>query len=95
MHKGNLDPQSQSLSGIESCLPRGRQQPTVLLNPCAALCLSLLPSAERMFPVSECPATLREGKIRRQHLWPIGKGNVSIIVTTRTEEVLRMGNHQF
>lgn len=59
MHKGNLDPQPQSLSGIESCLPRGRQQPTVLLNLRAALCLSLLPSAEKMLPVSECLATLR------------------------------------
>lgn len=66
----------------------------------AALCLRLLPFAEKMLCVSECLASLREGKIRRQYLWPKGKGNVSITVTTRTDKdvlelsVLKPGQSQ-
>lgn len=35
------------------------------------------------------PDLLREGKSKRQYLWPIGKRECSSPVTTRTEEVYR------
>lgn len=55
----------------------------------AALCLSRLPLAEKMLCVSECLGSLREGKIRRRHLWLKGEGHVSITVTSPPPAGLR------
>lgn len=96
------DSYAQRQSGSSVSVPKWDlelplQRETAARSVAEFLCcpLSLLPSAERMLSVSECLAILKEGKIRRQHLCPIGKGNVNIIVATRTQEVPSMGTHQF